>query len=256
MPLQKWTRLIAAAGCLLAVLGSSPPVQAAEKNPAVDPRAARILKAALQDLTAAKSFTFRAEVIKEEPLDSGQRIQNIGILKTFVRRPDRLAVVRQGEELGEGNMYYDGKLFTLLNTKENVYGTWKAPATIDALLETIKENLGFVPPLAALLRSDMGSGAREKEILSATYVGRAEIRGVDCHHLALTGHVVDLQVWVSDGAPVIKRIVVTFKKAPMTPQFTATFLDWDFNAHLSDYLFAFSPPPGARKIEFKVKGKP
>ena len=253
MPLQRWTRLVVAAGFSLAALGSIAPAKAEELNPAVDPRATRILKAALEDLAAAKSFTFEAEVIKEAPLDSGQRIQNIGILKTFVRRPDRLAVVRLGEELGEDNMYYDGKLFTLLRTKENVYATWQAPATIDGVLDTIKAKIGFVPPLAALLRSDMGSGARAKEILSATYVGRTKIRGVDCHHLALTGKEVDLQAWIAEGVPVIKRIVVTFKNSPMAPQFTATFLDWDFNTTLNDYLFAFAPPPGARKIEFKVK---
>jgi hypothetical protein len=153
-------------------------------------------------------------------------------------------------------MYYDGKIFTLWNKAENVYGTWEAPATIDALFEKMQEKLGFLPPLAALLREDMGSGAREKEILSATYVGLTTIRGVDCHHLALTGAKADLQVWVADGVPIIQRFVVTYKKKPGAPQFTATFLDWDFNAQLSDYVFAFDPPPKARRIEFKVIDKP
>jgi hypothetical protein len=234
------------------VLGSLPPAQAAEKNPALDPRAVRIFKAALQNVAATPSFTFQAEVIKEVPLDSGQRIQQISTLKSFVRRPDRMAAIREGEGRSDGGMFYDGKIFSLWNKAENVYGQWEAPATIDKLLDTMKDKLGFLPPLAVLIRSDTGSGGREKEIKAATYVGRTSIRGVDCHHLAFSGENADLQVWITDGVPVIKRFVVTYKKKAGAPQFTATFLDWNFNAQLSDYVFAFDPPAGARKIEFKV----
>lgn len=256
MPLQRWTRVIAAAGLSLAVFGSLAAAQAAEGNPAVDPRAQRILQAALQNVAATKSFTFEAEVIREIPLDSGQRIQAISTLRTYVRRPDRLAVIREGGAGGDGNMYYDGKSFALWNQEANVYGTWEAPATIDAVFDTIKEKIGFVPPLSAILREDAGSGAKADKVLAATYVGRTALRGVECHQLALTGAEVDVQVWVTDGIPVIQRLVVTYKKKPGAPQFTANFLAWDFSAALTDYLFTFVPPPGAAKIEFKVVGKP
>jgi hypothetical protein len=256
MPLQRWTRVIAAAGFSLAVLGSLAAAQAAESNPAADPRATRILRAALQNVAATKSLSFEAEVIREVPLDSGQRVQAISTLRTYVRRPDRLAVIRQGGALGDGNMYYDGKTFALWNQEANAYGTWEAPATLDALIGTMTEKLGFLPPLAAILREDAGSGAKADKVLSADYVGRASLRGVECHQLALTGADVDVQVWVTDGIPVIQRLVVTYKKKPGAPQFTANFLNWDFSAALTDYLFSFVPPPGAAKIEFKVVGKP
>ena len=254
MPLQKWTRLIAAAGFSLAVLGSVAPAKAEEPNPEIDSRAERIGKAALQYVAAAKAFTFEAEIVNEAALDSGQRIQNIGTNRTFVRRPDRLASFYKGPDRTT-EMYYNGKVFILANPVENVYANWEAPATIDALFDTMKERIGFVPPLAAIIHEDAGSGARKSEVLSATYVGRTTIRGVDCHHLAYTGQKVDFQMWVADGVPVIKRIVVTYKKLPMSPQYTATFLDWDFNAQLSDYLFTFEPPPGASLIEFKTVEK-
>jgi hypothetical protein len=238
------------------MLGSSLPAQAEDKPSTLDPRVERILKAALQNIAAAKGLSLEAEVINEVPLDSGQRIQNIGVLKVYVRRPDRLAAVRVGEGPGSGNMYYDGKMFTLYNPKENVYATWDAPATLDALFDTMQEKIGFTPPLSALLREDVGSGKNQKKVLSATYVGRATVGGVACHHVALTGEKVDLQMWVADGVPLIKRVVVTYKKVPMVPQWTATFLNWDFNAQLSDYLFAFDPPPDATRIEFATVAKP
>lgn len=256
MPLQKWTRLIGAAGFSLALLGSSLPSQAEEKSSAIDPRVERIIKAAMQNIAAAQSFSLEAEIINEVPLDSGQRIQNIAILKTYVRRPDRLAAVRHGEAPGSGNMYYDGKLFTLWNPKENVYAKWEAPATIDALFDTMQEKIGFTPPLSAILRGDAGTGKYKANVLSATYVGRATVRGVDCHHLALGGEKVDLQMWIAEDEPLLKRVVLTYKKKPSAPQWTATFLDWNFNAYLNDNLFAFDPPPGATRIEFTTVAKP
>lgn len=254
MPLQRWTGLIAAAGFSLAALGGVAPAKAETQNPEIDPRVQRIARAALLNIAAAKGFTFEAEIVNEVPLDSGQRIQHIGTMKTYVRRPDRLAAFYKGPDRTNG-AYYDGKVFTLANPLENVYAAWEAPATLDALFDKMKERIGFVPPLSALIRSDAGSGARQAEVLTAVYVGRTPIRGVDCHHLAFTTKNADFQMWIADGVPVIQRVVVTYKKQPMSPQYTATFLTWDFNAPLSDYLFTFDPPPDASRIEFKTVEK-
>lgn len=253
MPLSRTTKTIAAA-LALAVLGGGTPARAVENAAAVDPRAASILKAALENVAAAKSFTVQAEITNEVPLDSGQRVQILGTLKSYVRRPDRLTAVYQGEDRTNG-MYYDGKVFTLANPLDGVYSTWEAPATLEALLDTMEEKIGFTPPLSVLLRDDAGSGGM-KNVRSGIYVGRASVRGVDCHHLAFAGPKVDFQVWVADGVPVIKRVVVTYKNVPTAPQYTATFTDWDFDARLGDYLFTFAPPPGATRIEFKVVQQP
>jgi hypothetical protein len=255
MPLQRWTGVIAAAGLSLAMIGSVAPAKAEEQNPAIDKRVERIVKAALQHIAASKGCTFEAEIVNEAPLDNGQRIQQIGTIRTYVRRPDRLASFYKGPDR-TNTIYYDGKVFVLFNPLEQVYATWEAPASIDALFDTMKERIGFVPPLSALIRSDAGSGARQAEILTAVYVGRTPIRGVDCHHLAFTTKKVDFQMWIADGVPVVRRIVVTYKNLPGSPQYTATFTDWDFNAQLSDYLFTFDPPPDASRIEFKTVQKP
>src|SRR5512137_2856075 len=80
MPLQRWTRLVVAAGFSLAALGSFMPAGAEEKPGAGDPRVERIVKAALQHIAAAKGIAFEARVVNEVPLDSGQKVQNISTL--------------------------------------------------------------------------------------------------------------------------------------------------------------------------------
>ncbi len=85
MPLQRGTRVIAAAALSLAVLGSFAPAKAQEMNPAVDPRAARILKAALENVAGAKSFSFQAEVAPAVPLDSVMRGIGVGRVEVAER---------------------------------------------------------------------------------------------------------------------------------------------------------------------------
>lgn len=254
MPLQRWTRFVTAAGFSLAVLGSFTPARAEGTPAAADPRVERIVKAALQHIAAAKSIAFEAKVVNEVPLDSGQKVQNISTLRGYVRRPDRLAAIRKGDNAS--TMSYDGKQFSLWKSRENVYATWDAPATLDALFDTMPEKLGFAPPLMTLLRSDAGSGANKDQILATEYVGITEIDGADCHHLAFATKNVDVQFWITEGIPVIKRVVVTYKKIPYVPQYTATFLNWDFDAQLEDYLFTFYPPPDANRIEFVKRQQP
>ena len=254
MPLQRLTRLVVAVGFSLAVLGSLTPAKGEENAGAADPRVERIVKAALQHIAAAKGIAFEARIVNEVPLDSGQKVQNISTLKGFVRRPDRFTAIRKGDNAG--TMYYDGKQYALWKAKENVYAVWDAPATLDALFDTMPEKLGFAPPLMTLLRSDVGSGARQDQVLAAEYVGLTEIDGADCHHVAFATKDVDVQFWIAEGIPVIKRIVVTYKKIPYVPQYTATFLNWDFNAQLEDYVFSFIPPPDASRIEFVKRQNP
>ena len=65
----------------------------------------------------------------------------------------------------------------------------------------------------------------------------------------------DWQLWVTaSGSPLPRKLVVTFKSEPGSPQYTAIFKDWDFVLETPDSLFEFQPPPGTRKIDLTVPG--
>jgi hypothetical protein len=242
------TGMLLAAGLALAAAVGMPAARAEEK-PAIDPEAARILKAVLERIEKAPSFTFRAEVATDAPLPSGQKIQYPGMLEVAVRRPNGLWNMFEGEQRTVRS-WYDGKTFTLLNSGKNVYACSAAPERLDDLLGTMKEKLGFTPPLAPLLRDNLVATALAK-ITSGSVVGRALIGETSCLHLAFRGKKTDWQFWVSEhGEPLIKRVVITNKLEPGAPQFTATFLSWDFAPRLSDAVFSFTPPQGAVRCEF------
>ena len=212
--LRKRTSGTFLAACLVfsAVLGRLPAVHAEEKL-AVEPEAARILTAALERIEKAKRFTFRAEVTNDSALPSGQKVQFPGMLEVAVRRPNGLWNMFEGEQRTTRS-WYDGKTFTLLNGGKNVYACWPAPGKLDDLLGTMKQKLGFTPPLVPLLRDNLVATALGK-VTSGSVVGRGVIGETSCLHLAFRGNKTDWQFWIAEhGEPLIKRVVITYKLEP------------------------------------------
>jgi len=244
--------LAGVAGLALLLLG--PPGAAAADALSIEPRAAELLKSALAHLAGAASLSVRAEVVDETTLATGEKIQYPGMLELSLRRPDRLRYALDGEQRRIA-AWYDGAGFSLLDSEKNICASTPAPKDLSALFDQMEKTLGFRPPLSVLIRED-NVDVVMKRITSGFYVGRGEIGGVPCHHLSFRQETIDWQVWIAaEGAPVIRRIVVTRKKAPAAPQLSFSSFIWDFNPTLSDALFQFEPPPGAVRCEFQVLTK-
>ena len=63
--------------------------------------------------------------------------------------------------------------------------------------------------------------------------------------------VIDWQIWIEDGPrPVPRKLLITYKEEPGSPQYVARLSDWDFQPCLSDHYFRFQPPKGSDEIEF------
>jgi hypothetical protein len=254
--LRKRMVWVALAACLAALIvpdgRRALAADAASIQPAaVEPAAAQLLRAALERIAAAKSLSFVAEITNDVTLPSGKRVQFTGRIETAVRRPDGLRIAFDGEQRSTRS-WYDGKTYTLLDVGENVYACWPGPARLEDLLDTMKEQLGFTPPLSLLLHEDVATRALSR-VKQGFTVGPADIGGVAVQHLAFSGEKTDWQLWVTGGTePVIRRIVVTFKKDEGSPQFSASFLAWDFGPRLNDDLFAFAPPAGASQCDFRL----
>ena len=227
---------------------------AAESAPSIEPRAAEILTAALTHLAGVASLTVRADVVDEVTLSTGEKIQYPGRLELSLRRPDRLRYTIDGEQRRIA-AWYDGKEFSLLDSEKNVCASTPAALSLAALFDQMETSFGFRPPLSVLLRED-SVAVMMKRIKSGFYVGRGDVGGVACHHLAFRQQNIDLQVWVAaEGTPAIRRLVVTRQKLPAAPQLSFTNLVWDFNASLGDDLFRFGPPANAVRCEIRLLTK-
>jgi hypothetical protein len=217
------------------------------RPPEPDPR--QILQKMCDFLKSQQQFTYKAEVADDEVYQGGKKLQYEIDMETFVRRPDRLRVNAEGD-LIDKQFFFDGKTITLYDKDHNVYGAMAVPADIESALEKANKDFGVRVALTDLASPELCEHIN-KRIKHSLYVGLSKIRGVPCHHLSFDGEKVQLQVWIEAGdQPLPRKVVLTHKNLPASPQWTAYLSDWNFSPQLNDNLFAFTPPQGAEKIKF------
>jgi hypothetical protein len=238
---------LAKAVTIAAVAGFSFAVQAQPSG--ISPEAQRLLKASTDFLANQQQFSAETRNTLEVVLKSGQKIEFNHTARQSVQRPNKLRAVRTGD-LVDQVFVYDGKTLTLHNPKDKAYAQVAAPDTLEAMLDFARTQLDIVAPAGDLI----GKNAYEVLMDGVTdgfVVGKAVIEGVRCDLLAFRAPHVDLQVWIQEGAqPLVRRFVITTRDLPNAPQFAVTVTKWDLKPKFDAQTFSFTPPAGARKVDF------
>lgn len=247
--------LMAAFALAAAAIAEPPSTQpAAADPPAIAPQADEVLKQMGASLRKATQLSFQAHTLMDRSRDDGQTIKVALTQKAVVRRPDRVHVLAEGD-LVHAEYWYDGRTLAMLDRADNTYATAAVPPTIDAMFDHVATEFGVTVPLCDLLFSDPYAAVRPR-IRSGDYLGRHAVRGVPCHHLAFRQESVDWQIWIqTDGPPVPRLLVITYKDLPGAPQFLAFLDDWNLAADAPDDLFGFQPPAGGRQVELTARGQ-
>ena len=225
----------------------------AEEMPVIDPRTDKLLQAMGDYLKTAKQYSFHAEITFDELLPSGQKIQYAASNDVAVHRPDRIYAEQQSD-LGGKRFWYYGKNITLMDVNLGVYATESVPDNIDDAMDHLMEKFGFSPPLVDLVYQNPYDTLIEN-VEFGFYVGLHNVEGVRCHHLAFVQKYIDWQIWIEDGKHMVPRkLTITYKTVPESPQFTAVLSEWDLDARLPDALFNadLTSTENLEKIEFLV----
>jgi hypothetical protein len=122
-------------------------------------------------------------------------------------------------------------------------------------MDYLMEKYNFAPPLADLVYPDLYEALIDN-VQFGIYVGLHDVEGIRCHHLAFVSKYIDWQIWIEDGLQMVPRkVVITYKALPESPQYTAILTDWDLNARFSDILFdvEMAALANLEKIEFLTK---
>ncbi len=235
-----------------------PPAPQAQKAPAPAPVCdpLQIAQQMCEFLQSQQQFTYKAEVADDVVYYGGRKIQYETDLEFFVKRPDQLRVNALGDRVDK-QFYIDGKTLTLYDKTPNVYGTLEVPPDIEGALDKAHKDYGIRVSLSDLASPKLWEIVKS-HIKHSLYVGESRIRGVLCHHLSFDGENVQWQWWIDAGAqPLLRKVVITYKKLEGSPQWTAYLSDWNFSPQLNPSLFTFTPPPGAQKIKcLPVKQEP
>jgi len=227
-------------------------------EPLIGPRAEIVLKAMSDYMKSVEQFSFRGKISFDEILLSGQKIQYSAESRVAVRRPDRLYAEMQGDT-GKRRFWYNGKKATLVDGELRVYATVEdVPMELGALMDHLMEKYDFAPPLADLVYPDLYEALIDN-VQFGIYVGLHDVEEIRCHHLAFVSKYIDWQIWIEDGMQMVPRkIVITYKAQPESPQYTVILTDWDLNARFSDILFdvEMAALANLEKIEFLTRVEP
>lgn len=216
--------------------------------PEVDRNAVAALERMGAYLRTLKAFQLQADVVSEDVLPDGQKVQIIRDVDLVARRPDRLyAEVSNAQQ--RRVFYYNGKSFTLWAPRSRYYATAPSPSTIEKLADELEVKYGINLPLVDLFRWGTPA-ANVAAIKSAIDVGPTQIDGVTCEQYAFQQDGLDWQVWVQLGDhPLPRRIVITTLTDEARPQHTATY-KWNLAPSFNDATFQFEAPSDAKQIPF------
>lgn len=217
--------------------------------PAVDPAAMQLLRRMTDYLGSLQQFSLDTQNTFEEVLESGQKIQFDVSASVVVQRPNKLRAERKGDLVSQV-VFYDGKTLTIYNPADNYYAVAAAPDNIEDTLHFARDSLDIVPPSGDLVYRN-AFDLLTAHVTSGMVVGKSIIGGVKCDHLAFRGPVVDWQIWIADGdQPLPHKYVIVTKDDPVQPEYIVLMSNWNVAPALNEALFHFTPPQGAKKIDF------
>lgn len=196
----------------------------------------------------AQQFSFSAQTIRVYAGPKGEPLHIFHALDVTVRRPNRLLVVRNGDDK-PGKLVYDGKTLVVYSAEGNKYFKIPVPGTIEGMMKEAMGRLGVDFPLADFLTNSPSqsflSGVTQGEV-----VNTATIDGVPCLHMFFVQPPdLELELWTENNDRALpRRLIVTYRSLPGEPNFVATFSDWNFSIHPTEADFVFQPPPGAVQV--------
>lgn len=218
--------------------------------PRIDPESMSDLVESLEFLSKAGKFSFTSETEYDAFQGNGQKIEFGSVHKITVERPDKVYAEVEERDGTKKVFIFDGKDIYFSDFERNVYASVHRPGDINQAIDYFTEDLQMPLPLGQLISTDVAEMIK-KEVYAGGFVEESTINGVPCEHLAFRTQDIDFQVWVtSEGDPLQMRLVIDYKDSPGSPQFRATFKDWNFKPDISDSLFVFKPGDGMQKIAF------
>jgi hypothetical protein len=220
-----------------------------------DPEAIAELKRATAYLTALQRFHIKASVVYDVVQGDGRRLLFEKSGDVYLQRPDRLFADVFLDDGRHRQIWYDGKTLSFAERSRQIYTQLKAPPKIDEMLDLLEELLRDPMPLADLFYSDLSP--LDQRAIEADVVGESQVNGRPCLHLAFRGKTVDWQLWVEQGAkPLIRKLVITYREEPGTPQSVAVIDTWETPESFSDGMFNFVVPGGSQFVNVLVPPMP
>jgi hypothetical protein len=214
-----------------------------------DAKAIEVLKQMAAHKSSLDQVTISGITFTDARLGGGLMVSNSEEVRVSINRPNSMHISSFDGETQKSLYFHKGQL-TVHNATSNLYAQASIPENIEAAAEFALEELGVEAPLLDLIYKDASVHLINSDEAILYLTDKARVGGADCHHLAIRGAEVDVQLWVEEGdRTVVRKIMIMSKWEGGSPRFMAN-LDWDTSPKFEPGLFEFKAPKDAIKIEF------
>lgn len=227
-----------------------------ETSPNIDSESAAVLQSMSNYLGSRSDYSFKADIMYDEVLSSGQKVQYGAEAVAYLTKPNKFAISYITER-GGYKLWYTAGQATILEVPENDYATATLPGTVDQALNKLSDEYAFDPVLSEFLFINTFK-ALTKSVTSGRSLGPSRVSGAMCRHLIFQGNDIDWQIWIEDGnRPVPRKLVITYKNRPESPQFIALIKDWVSDKTIRDAAYKPDIPKMSSQGEFlQITGRP
>jgi hypothetical protein len=218
-------------------------------EPALEPKAIEILKAASNRLASAHSMTFTAVVTYESPSRLGPPLAYSTKSEVALVRPDKLRVLT----LGDGppsDFYYNGKTMTAFAPTENLVAIAPAPPTIDATLKAAYDTAAIYFPFSDVVVADPYKDVAEG-LRVAFYIGQSHVvGGTTTDMLAYANDAVFVQAWIGAEDKLPRMLRAVFRSDPLTLRHQLELSNWQIDPAIPADAFTSAKAASAMHIKF------
>lgn len=225
-------------------------------NPNIDPQASEFLQNMSYFLGSKEEYTFKAEVMFDQLVNSNRKIQYSAEEKVYIKKNGNLTI-EYVSDLGGYKLWFEAGKTTILELPTNLYSIVTLPATTDQALKKLKETYNFTPALSDFLFINTYR-VLTANVQSGSYYGTSKVFGVRCDHLAFVQQDIDWQIWIENGKrPIPRKLVITYKNLPGAPQFIAILRDWVIDRPITNFAFKADMPKLSQGAEItEILSKP
>ena len=214
-----------------------------------DARAVEVLQAMSDYKASLDSVVISGTSIHDARLDAGLIVSNSNEMTFTVKRPASLHF-KNFDGIDTMELYFHQGLLTVFDSGTGFYAQADIPEKIDAALDFALDELDIDMPLMDLVRADVFDRLVEATDSVLYLTDKSRVMGSDCHHIAIRGAEVDVQLWIQEGnRPVPRRIMITSKWEGGVPRFVAN-MNWDTKPDIKSGAFDFKAPDGVSQIQF------
>lgn len=210
-----------------------------------------LLMQSAEFLAGAKQLSVNIRAGYDVLQETGQKIEFEESRKLTLFRPERIRVDVERSDGDKSLVLFDGHDITVVSPNAKVFAKAAKAGDVDNAILYLLSGLKMRLPLAMMFVTKLPSEL-ESRVRSVEEVEKTKLMDVECTHLAARTDQVDFQIWIpTQGDPLARRIVITYKNEPGQPQFWANFSEWNLSpASPPEGFFSYSPAEGVQRIAF------